>query len=171
EGTRDAQPADLVRRHARDVAAIVHDTPAAGMHAARQQVVEGGLARTIGPDDGQRFVTVDVEIHVGDGIDPAEALAQAGNLQNDVLRCSRHLRSRIQSRRVPSRPRRKNMTMNARMMPSTSIHAWVMLVIQVSSSTNMAAPTKGPRKYPLPPRMVIRTGSADIDQCSSSGLA
>src|SRR3546814_13548050 len=107
-----------------------------------QHVVKGGLARTVGSDDGQGFAGHNLQRHIGYRRNAAEALSQIADLQDGLC----HFRSSHQSRKVPRRPRRKNITISARIMPSASIHAWVMLVIQVSSSTNMAAPNKGDRK-------------------------
>src|SRR5690606_18881900 len=98
-------------------------------------------------NDGERLMPINVKIDIRDCCDATKALADSTCLKHDVLALrAHHLRSRIQSSIVPNRPRRKNITMKASMMPSTSIHACVMLVIQASSTTNMAAPTNGPRK-------------------------
>ena len=39
------------------------------------------------------------------------------------------------------------------------------------SMTNIIAPTEGPKKLNIPPRMLMSTGLADVVQNSSSGSA
>src|SRR5699024_4130566 len=114
---RDAQPRNVVRRPAGDVTAAVQDFPGAWPQAPGQHVVERRFAGAVGPNQRHRLVFKYIEVDVIHGVHAAEVPAQA---LNGEYRLS-HWRANTRSSRVPSNPRRKNMTSTARMMPSTSI--------------------------------------------------
>src|SRR3546814_14167455 len=134
-----------MRRQAGNILPLKQNAAVGRLHAAGQHVVKGGLARTVGSDDGQGFAGHNLQRHIGYRRNAAEALSQIADLQDGLC----HFRSSHQSRKVPRRPRRKNITISARIMPSASIHAWFMLVSRVSSSPTLAAQTKDQRKKTL----------------------
>src|SRR5690606_38936152 len=148
-------------------APVENDASARRLHASRQQVVEGGLAGAVRPDQRNRLVRLHVEVDAVDRVHAAEVLRQSAHREQRLAHRGPEKRSRI----VPKIPRRKKITSTASTIPRKSIQCCVYVVIHVSSSTKIAAPKKGPRKCPAPPRIVISTGCADCVQCTMSGFA
>src|SRR5438477_1702513 len=84
EGPPDAQPAEIVRRHARDVAAVERDVPAIGTQMTGDQVEERGLAGAVGSDDGADRAARHAERHAGDGHEAVEALGEIADLKHSA---------------------------------------------------------------------------------------
>ena len=72
ERPRDAPPGDLVRRHPRDVLAAEEQAARGRVVDARDQVEDGGLARAVGPDDGEDLPGLHLEAHAVERLDAAE---------------------------------------------------------------------------------------------------
>src|SRR5690606_26848908 len=121
EGARDPQAADPMRRQPGDVLALERHAAIAGTAPAGEQVVESGLAGAVGPDQRHFLPWPDVEADVLHGMHAAERLAQPAYGKNGFVHC----RLNSQSRMVPRMPRRKKITMMARMTPRNSIHCSV----------------------------------------------
>jgi hypothetical protein len=72
EGARDAPAGDLMRRHPRDVLAGEGQAARGRIVDPRDQVEDGGLARTVGADDGEDLTRLHVEAHAVQRPDAAE---------------------------------------------------------------------------------------------------
>src|SRR5690606_9041058 len=94
KGAGNAQAADFMWRHAGNVPALIHDAATARLHAPGEQVVESRFTGAVGPDDGQGFVAVNVEIDIGHRCHTAEPFSYSRHMKNDVLFLRvHHLRS------------------------------------------------------------------------------
>src|SRR2546425_5958035 len=65
-------------------------------------------------------------------------------------------------------PLGRNRTNAMKMAPMARGHDSVHTLIASSSTRNVAAPTKGPKNVPAPPRSVMMTTWPDVDQWSDS---
>ena len=79
EGAGDSKGCDLVRRNARDVAAVERQLARRGVVDAADQVEDRRLAGTVGADDREHLALADLE---GDGVDGPDAT----ELNGDVAR-------------------------------------------------------------------------------------
>ncbi len=73
EGARDPKRRDLVRFGARDLAVLEDDAAARRWEDAGDPVEESGLSRTVRTDEGEDLALLDVECHVVDRDEAAEA--------------------------------------------------------------------------------------------------
>ncbi len=76
ERAANSGPRDHMRRLARDVAAVEGDLARRGLQLAGEKVEERRLARAVRTDDGVTVALLDLEAHVLDRAQPAEAFAQ-----------------------------------------------------------------------------------------------
>ena len=76
---RDAQPGDLVRRHAGDVLAVELDMAGAGARLAEDRHHQRRLAGAVGADQGDDLAGVDLEIDALQRLDLAVGGAQAAD--------------------------------------------------------------------------------------------
>jgi len=74
---RDAEARDPVLRQAGDLPAFEPDPAGGGRHLARDQPEEGRLARAVRADDRAQLAALDLEVHLRDGHEAAEASGQA----------------------------------------------------------------------------------------------
>ena len=88
----DAEPADLVRLEAGDVAAAKENTAAVGAKQARNQIEEGGLAGAIRADDRLQPAARQAKAEIVDRGQPAKPPGQifgsrTGSVMGSVRRC------------------------------------------------------------------------------------
>src|ERR1700730_8123328 len=84
QGALDAEPADLVRLAAGDVATAEEHAAAVRDQQARYQIEERGLAGAVRPDDCVRPAAGKLEGQLIDGGQPAEPLAELFGAQNGI---------------------------------------------------------------------------------------
>jgi hypothetical protein len=87
----DAEPGDLVRRQAHELASVQLDRPLLWAVYPGDAVEDGGLAGSVGPDDGEELVHVDVERDVAQRLRATEAQSQRLRLQHGSLGVGRLL--------------------------------------------------------------------------------
>src|SRR5258708_25704741 len=85
ERTGDAQPHDLVRRQADQVAALERYGALVGPQMAGDEIEERGLAGAVGADHGVRLADLELERDVARGDEARERLPQAPYLQHGTL--------------------------------------------------------------------------------------
>ncbi len=101
EGARDAQPGDLRREHAGDLATLEADGARRGPVDAGDGVEQRGLAGPVGADQPDDLVLVGVEVDLVDGDEAAERLDQLCGLEDPHGISCRHRTTPA----VPVRPR------------------------------------------------------------------
>ena len=84
EGARDARLRDLVHRGRLVRRAAQHEGAAVGRVQAGDDVEEGGLAGAVGADQAVDLARIDGDADVGQGLQAAEALGHAIDLENCV---------------------------------------------------------------------------------------
>src|SRR5690606_5008088 len=77
EAAPDAQPGDALGRQAVDAPSVDHDMAARKALDAADELDEGGLARAIGPHQGQCFARRQAEADVVHRLDPVEVARYA----------------------------------------------------------------------------------------------
>ena len=85
ERAADAERGDLVLRQPGDVLAVEHDLARRRRVGARQHVEERRLARAVRPDQARDRAARHDEVDVLDGDEPAELLAHAARLEQQVV--------------------------------------------------------------------------------------
>ena len=83
-----AEPGNAVRHPARNVLTRVQNFPRIRGHEPGDQVHQGGLSRAVRTYHTEKLSPVQTKLYVHNGLDPAEALAQALHLQQGD-RCHR----------------------------------------------------------------------------------
>src|SRR5207253_3070266 len=81
EGPGDAEPGDVVRLEAEDVMSVERDVSGVGVVEPGDHVEERGLPRSVRTDDADDLALLDVQVQLGQGGQAAEALGQAGDLE------------------------------------------------------------------------------------------
>src|SRR4029078_983167 len=115
EGARDTDARQDVGRLAGDIAAIELDGAGIGLHAARDQIERGALARPVGADDRCDALGHRLEAEIGHCTQAAERFAQAPHLDHAAS-----FRSRVSRRASPKSPSGRNMTNTTKIVPSTN---------------------------------------------------
>src|SRR5207249_8121767 len=80
KGAGHAQGGDAGGREPGELVAVETDGPLLRVKDAADAVQQGGLARTVGTDDGQDLALLDVEADAADGLDAAERLRDVADL-------------------------------------------------------------------------------------------
>jgi hypothetical protein len=88
EGPRQAEPGHRVRPAAGHVASLEHDAAAAGAVDPADAVEDAGLARAVGPDQGQQLTGADRERHTVEHAQPAEGQRQPLHAQRSLSHTS-----------------------------------------------------------------------------------
>src|SRR5256886_8326651 len=81
EGARHPELGHVGRRQPRAVAALEEDAALVGMVEAADDVEQRGLARAVGPDDGEDLPALDVQAHAAQREQSAEAHADPLHLE------------------------------------------------------------------------------------------
>ncbi len=79
-----AEPAALVRLHARDIDAVHRHAPGGGRHQAEQRLQKGGLADTVVADDAHRLALAQLEVDAVQHRHVAVTGAQTGDVEHHV---------------------------------------------------------------------------------------
>src|SRR5207244_12404833 len=116
------------------------DAAAAPLELAGGHVEQGGRPRPVRPDDRPPLPGSDVEIHAGQGVDPAEVAPQRADI--DHARASR--------RTAPTMPSRAKTTKTMNTIPST-VWAGSAEGSTRSMRSTTAAPRIGAGRVPAPP--------------------
>src|SRR5438034_1197851 len=82
ERAAHAHAAEVVRRHAGDVAPVEHDPPSVAAQVAGDQVEQRRLAGAVGPDDRAHAVLRHVERDARDGDEAVERLGEVAHLKH-----------------------------------------------------------------------------------------
>ena len=82
ERAADAEPADVVRRQAGDVAPVQDDGAGVGAQVAGDQVEERRLARAVGADDRRDLAAGHAERDAGHGLKAVEGLPHTAHLKH-----------------------------------------------------------------------------------------
>src|SRR5713226_3487307 len=90
EGARNAELGDFERLEVGPVLAVEDDAAPLGMVEAADDVQERGLARSVGPDDGDDLSPLDVEADVAEGLDGPEVNADALDAEEWLRARARH---------------------------------------------------------------------------------
>src|SRR5690606_29317327 len=156
--------ADFGRAHAVDAFALEPDFAAGRVQETRCHGKEGGLARTVWPDEAEDFLRIDLEADLVDGLEATEmhgdvlVFKQAHCLASAsfgaVLDFPPNSRDRITSRpcgstRITTMSRIPYSSMSAPTRPPVTWRA------MSSAGSNKAAPRIGPHSVPRPPMMQI----------------
>src|SRR2546428_7199445 len=84
KGASNAELCGPVWLRAGYVAALEHDSPSRRGEDSSDAVEQGGLARAVGSDEGEDFALGDLEGHVVDRDQAAEALGHTPERENDL---------------------------------------------------------------------------------------
>src|ERR1700738_3573878 len=112
EGARNAGAGDLALRAPGDVSAEETDPALVERERTGNEVEHRGLAGAVGPDETQDLSGAELEAHVVDGDQPAEATRSAGNgqkrlaalgLMTTIEGARRERRGGLQARQVTQR--------------------------------------------------------------------
>jgi hypothetical protein len=80
-----------MRRHVGDILAVEFDAPCAGSRPAEDRHHQGRLAGAVGPDQGDDFAGVDVDIDALQRLDLAVGRAQRADREQGRLRWDAHV--------------------------------------------------------------------------------
>src|SRR5262249_22166709 len=123
ERADEAEPGDVGRLAARDVAALEADPAAGRRQEVGQEIEARRLPRAVGPDEGVNGATPHAQVHILDGDEPAKLFGQPMCLEDGV-------RHRFRGWNTASR-----FSCHARLASSTSHEAMQSFWARITSST------------------------------------
>src|SRR5690606_14053891 len=165
ERTHDAFAGDLVSRQALDGVAIEQDFPSGGLVETVETVEHGGLAGTVGADHRHHLFFLDGQVHPVDRQKPAEAHAQAADLENGAA----HGFSSRCGRCMGSRPCGRQIIITIMVRPKISMRYSLNPRISCNSTMTTAAKMM-PSCEPMPPSTTMARIIADSMKLKDSGV-
>src|ERR1700757_5137254 len=131
---------------------------------AGHEIEKRGLAGAVRADHGVTLAKRHLQAQVRDDLEPTEDLAQVSDLERV------HGFTSKRDLTAPTTPPRKKATTSMKKMPKNIMYSVVSTARPCLTSTNTAAPIKGPATALAPPMITISTPSPLSCQLIESGL-